>query len=237
MKAMSLFFIIISYFLLFECANGIPLARECTGNPRACDDGTVCFNKSTSYSGCYKKCPSGWICNAGDILCNKAVEDLVQEVENLKDDNIVNGFAINQLCIGQTACKTREKLENPSWFDNVLNTFVEPYIQRAGNWSSVIRKCHDQWSVIPVVGKYRCQELMADYHIAQDLQNAVNRHGCGTQHDWDLVGEYIKDCVKKSHIGVPFGETYAISEVIKNRNIVREKCKKVRKPLGLQIEF
>ncbi|CAF1144632.1 unnamed protein product [Adineta steineri] len=41
----------------------------------------------------------------------------------------------------------------------------------------------------------------------------------------------------EAHIGIPFGESYAISEAFRNRNNVRETCMKTRQENGLQMVF
>jgi hypothetical protein len=35
---------------------------------------------------------------------------------------------------------------------------------------------------------------MADYHIAVDLQNSVNKNGCGSEKDWNQVGVIVELC-------------------------------------------
>jgi hypothetical protein len=178
-----------------------------------------------------------------EILCGKAVADLQKEVKTLAGDKRINGFAINQLCIAEKSCKNKRKLDNPSWIDNVVNTFVEPYIRRDGEWNSIIEECRkfeDPWYNLYYKmlepAEYRCQELMAGYHIPVDLQYAVNKHGCGTKKDWDLIGEYIKDCVEAADMHI-LAEWYARWEVYKQRNVVRTNCIQQRKSLGLQMEF
>lgn len=169
--------------------------------------------------------------------CTKAVDDMKEDVKKLKDDERVNGFGINQLCIAEKSCAKKHKLNNPSWLDNVLNAFVEPYIERHGEWYQVIDECHnldDPW--YKVDPKYRCQELMADYHIANDLQNALDTHGCGTKEDWDAIYKDIKACISETDMNGLYS-LIAKWEVQSNRDSVREKCIEYRKLHGLQVEF
>ncbi len=162
---------------------------------------------------------------------------MVEEVEKFKDDDLINGFAIVQLCIAKKGCANKQELDNPSWFPNVLSSFIQPYTQKDGKWNSVIDQCRkltNHW-YLPAA-KYRCQELMANYHISHDLQNAVNRNGCGTKQDWEAIGKIIKSCVADSDMNILFS-TFAQWEVMGTRNNVRSKCIKQRKSLGLQVEF
>jgi hypothetical protein len=171
------------------------------------------------------------------IPCTKAVAEMENEVERLKDDERINGFAILQLCIAEKSCTKKRDLDNPSWLDNVLNAFVQPYIDKDGDWPNVIEECRNMYnSIFLIDAKYRCQELMADYHISNDLQNALNEHGCGTEKDWDTIAEYIKSCVDESDMN-GFYKLVAKVKVIGNRDSVREKCIEHRESLGLQIEF
>lgn len=160
-----------------------------------------------------------------------------KEVKQLENEERINGFAINQLCIAKKSCAKKGKLNNPSWLDNVLNAFVEPYIKKDGGWNDVISECHglnDPW--FKIAAKYRCQELMADYHIANDLQNALNMYGCGTEEDWDAIYEDISDCISESDMN---GLYSLVAKLIvkSNRNAVRQKCIEYRTSRGLQVEF
>ncbi len=56
---------IISFVVLFGWTYCIPLEGECSRNPTQCEEGTICYQNSTWWSGCHKKCPDGWGCNAG----------------------------------------------------------------------------------------------------------------------------------------------------------------------------
>jgi hypothetical protein len=162
---------------------------------------------------------------------------MVREVEKLKDDERINGFAKTQLCIAEKSCTNKRNLDNPSWLDNVLNAFVQPYVDRNGNWNNVIDECRNlDDPIYKVAAKYRCQELMADYHISHDLQNALNINGCGTEKDWDAIYENIKSCISASGMNIIYSFV-ARWEVKSNRNDVRLKCIEYRKSKGLQVEF
>ncbi|CAF0851291.1 unnamed protein product [Adineta steineri] len=234
---MPLKLIVFTIIVLLESSNAAPTTEECTTKPSVCAPNGFCFKNSDNSSACQKSCPNGWKCNNGDIVCSIPVEKMIKEVAQIKQNDVVYGFALNQLCIARLGCEHKQSLDNPSWFDNILNAFIEPYVQKNGNWSDVIKQCHAQYSYIPILGKYLCQEKMAEYHITFDLKNAVNKNGCGTQRDWDTIGNFLVDCIKEAHIGIPFGESYAISEVFRNRNNVRETCMKTRQENGLQMVF
>ncbi|CAF0819530.1 unnamed protein product [Adineta ricciae] len=224
-------------FTLLKYSTGAPVAEECTNNPTVCAPNGYCFQNSGNYSGCQKTCPYNWGCSHGNVLCSIPVEQMVKDVAAFKHNDVASGFAINQLCIAKHGCENKKSLDNPSWFDNILVAFIAPYVERNGNWNAVIEHCHSTLAKIPVLGKYFCQQTMANYHISVDLKNAVINNGCGTQHDWNAVGNIIVNCVKEAQIGIPFGESYAISEVFQQRNLVRENCIKMRREKGLQVEF
>ncbi|UJR08677.1 hypothetical protein I4U23_012935 [Adineta vaga] len=215
----------------------VPVTEECTNNPTICASNSYCFQNSRNYSSCQKSCPKNWSCNNGNISCSFPVEQMVTEVSHLKHEDVISGFAIDQLCIAKHGCEYKSSFDNPSWFDNILVAFIKPYVEKHDNWNSVIDHCHKTFSKIPIVGKYFCQQKMAEHHITVDLKNAVSNNGCGTQHDWDAVGKIIVSCVKEADINIPFGENYAISEVFRQRNLVRENCIKTRREKGFQIEF
>ncbi len=160
-----------------------------------------------------------------------------QELEKLKDDERMNGFANIQLCMAEKSCTDKQNLDNPSWLDNVLNAFFQPFIEKNGEWHDVIDDCQklaNHWS--PSDAIYQCQQLMANYHISHDLKNALNINGCGTQNDWDAIGEYLKSCVGQSDINMLYMDI-AINKVIEDRKFVRSQCIEDRELSGLQIEF
>ena len=83
---------------------------------------------------------------------------------------------------------------------------------------------------------------MAEYHISADLQASLNKNGCGTSKDWDLIGDWLKECVeagiKDDGIINPLelGTAYAFYTVKAERNKVREQCVNYRKANGLKVE-
>ncbi|CAF1047911.1 unnamed protein product [Rotaria sordida] len=203
-------------------------------------------------------------CSASDtlILYYMPIDDQcytrVTDLENLPTPTGAhrNGFIINQKCIAKQSCLEKNSLNSSIWLDKVVAAFVDPFLKQTGDWPKKLQSCSTstynfadsttQMYYIPpqaitgmILADYMarrlCESIMANYHINTDLQNSLNMNGCGTEHDWNKIGDYIKDCVK--------GQTSAVegwvasSIVIYLRNTVRQNCITYRKSRGLPIEY
>ncbi|CAF3726225.1 unnamed protein product, partial [Rotaria sordida] len=167
-----------------------------------------------------------------------------------------NGFIINQKCIAKQSCLERNSLNSSIWLDKVVAAFVDPFLKEIGDWPKILQACSASTYIfansitymyyIPpqaiagmIVNDYiarrLCESIMANYHINRDLQNSLNMNGCGTEHDWNKIGDYIKDCVNGQTLAVE--GWVASSIVIYLRNTVRQNCITYRTSHGLPIEY
>lgn len=160
-----------------------------------------------------------------DDKCYTMVEGLDLIPQPVKDPT--NGFVVNQRCIAKYSCGGRQQMQDPAWLEKVVPAFVTPFLKRSGEWEKVVTQCRRQSTWLPqYVRERRCEWKMADYHIEQDLQGALNANGCGTPADWDEVGDYINECVAEQNNVL---ETALASQsVIFMRNRIRKECVKVR---------
>ncbi|GAC1546949.1 MAG: hypothetical protein NVS3B11_04400 [Collimonas sp.] len=156
-----------------------------------------------------------------DDQCYAMVDELDKIPQPPNDP--VNGFVTNQRCIAKYSCGNRPQMQDKTWLTKVVPAFVQPFLDKSGKWNEVIGECRLQSSKLPsYIRKRSCEKWMADYHIAQDLQHALNANGCGTLRDWEEVGGYIKECVVEQSNAL---ETAVINLIVaKNRNKVRQIC-------------
>lgn len=152
--------------------------------------------------------------------CYSMVESL-NSIHLLSTDP-TRGFVVNQTCIAKYSCANRKQMQDPDWLTKVVPAFVDPYIKQSGKWNEVLARCKEQETLPKFIRESRCQRWMANYHIEQDLQSALNTHGCGTVKDWDAVGDYIKQCVTEENNKA---SAWIINKIVNtNRNEVRQKC-------------
>ncbi|WP_098494327.1 hypothetical protein [Collimonas sp. PA-H2] len=114
-------------------------------------------------------------------------------------------------------------MQDPSWLTKVVPAFVQPFLEKSGKWNTVMAECHQQSNWLPsYVRKRSCEKWMAEYHIAQDLQQSLNMNGCGVLPDWEEVGTYINECVAEQNTAAEAAVIKLI--VARNRNKVRQIC-------------
>ena len=159
-------------------------------------------------------------------------DEMVRRLKQLKipPEDPRHGFYRNQTCIAEKACAARTSMENQGWLNKVVPAFVNPLLNQDGIWKRIMDTCKTKRPL----GKFQCQDEMADYHIKKDLQSALNAEGCGTDADWRDVGNIIAECVSK---GVQddltpalqaVGTTLASYAVQASRDQVRVECLKQR---------
>ncbi|MEB0012317.1 hypothetical protein QN416_11860 [Glaciimonas sp. Cout2] len=163
-----------------------------------------------------------------DDVCYSPVEDL-QKV-NVPDDSAIKGFYTGQICIAKYSCGSRLQMENTDWLTKVVPAFVQPLLDKSGEWKKVMEACENQsWLLPTYVANKNCESDMAKYHVAQDIQSALNINGCGTDDDWRKVGKIINECVAETNSIVP--AFFAQWIVTNNRNDVRRVCQSNRENL------
>jgi len=99
-----------------------------------------------------------------------------------------------QTCLSHQACNARCHMDNCKWLEVVLPDFVGLYLRFEREWPQVAQACDTYRSLGLPLPQMACAGRMANYHIAADLADALTRHGCGTQRDWDMVYEVIGSC-------------------------------------------
>ena len=162
-------------------------------------------------------------------------DEMVRRLEQLKidRDDPRYGFYRNQTCIAKKACQARPDMQDKDWLNKVVPAFVNPLIEKERDWKTVMEDCK-RYSKLPG-GRLLCQSDMADYHMRVDLQDALNRHGCGSASDWRKVGDFITECIdtgveKDLMQGVQWlGKKIADNVVQRSRDAVRAKCMEARK--------
>lgn len=204
------------------------------GTPtRKCCDVNACFQDSNSAKR-FEDAHNCRLCNP----CTRAVERL-QDLPRTEGDP-TNGFVQNQTCIAKKSCASKKSMQNPRWLDDVVEDFVEPFLDRTDEWNAVIKKCRDRQTWVPFRDEL-CQQEMAAYHISADLQNSLNGNGCGTDSDWKVVGQIITECIEEGlnsywPVARQFAEWYANRIVQRDRDSVRTKCIEHRRQRGLPME-
>lgn len=164
--------------------------------------------------------------------CGKTVTD-IEGVAKAADDP-TRIFHMTQTCIARKSCDLRCQMGNCKWMDRVIPDFVNPYLQRTGDWPAVEQACSDRgigwWS------DRRCAEAMARNHIFDDLLPALARSGCGSNADWNAVYETIEQCTSAG-LGSRLEQLGSAGVVWVYRNVVRAACQASRTATGLPAEI
>lgn len=145
-----------------------------------------------------------------------------------------NGFTDTQTCIAKSSCLGKSSLASSHWLDEVVTTFVTPFTSRTGDWKKVMGDC-DNYSSVSYINQKYCEQHMAQYHIKNDLQNALNTDGCGDPGDWDQIGKNISQCVQEAN-SVPVAGILAAAIVKRLRNSVRTQCVAYRQAHNLPVQ-
>ena len=182
-------------------------------------------------------CFCGWTSKESNGKCVPGA-DCDEMVRRLKQLKIANsdtryGFYRNQTCIAEKSCAARKDMEDKQWLNKVVPDFVNPLLGKRGEWPEKMRECKDEekfpW------GGFSCQSLMAKYHIEADLQNALNKNGCGTPNDWKKIGDVIEECIKLGNAEDVTKRFQSAADFIankfvqSNRDDIRTNCKKLNK--------
>lgn len=175
--------------LLFTC--GVSWAQ--CGVSYSCAT-PICKGACYASDAAKKKAEADGKCRAAN-KCEAAAQSVKEVLDKTPKTEPTYGFYRNQNCIADKSCSNTMLLDSGKWLGNVVNDFIAPLVNEEGKWKDIKQQCAD---MTPEMGKsLRCQKMMADYHIATDLQSSVNKNGCGSQKDWDQVGTWLKQCVQK----------------------------------------
>lgn len=160
--------------------------------------------------------------------CGKTVDDLINASPPPTDPTSI--FHSNQTCIARKSCDARCKMDNCKWLNQVIPTFVSPYLQKAAKWPAIEAKCRSgtrNWFNDRV-----CAESMARNHIFNDLLPSVVSAGCGSESDWAQVFGIISQCTQQT-FGSSIERTLATAPVYLYRQAVRASCITARSSAGL----
>lgn len=182
-------------------------------------------------------CFCGWTSKESNGKCVPGADcdEMVRRLKQLKiaQDDPRHGFYRNQTCIAEKSCAARSNLDDKQWLNKVVPAFVNPLLGKSGEWPQKMRDC-ENLSKAPL-GGFICQGLMADYHIEVDLQNALNKNGCGTSKDWKKVGDIITECIQQGNAEDVINKFQKAADYIANqmvqssRDTIRANCKKLNK--------
>jgi len=149
--------------------------------------------------------------------CGKSVADL--EAVTKAADDPTRLFHKQQICIARKSCDLRCQMDNCKWMERVIPDFVNPYLSQAGEWPAIEAECHEFRQTMANIpgGKWiadqDCFSRMGWYHVRTDLQASVNKYGCGSDSDWDAVGDELLGCLMQTTPDNPpayhaFGERF-----------------------------
>ena len=196
----------------------------------------ICTGACHASDAAKKKAEADGKCHA-ESKCESSVRQVKEELKQIPKTDPTYGFYRNQDCVASKSCADSSKLDSSQWLNNVVNDFIKPLINESGDWKKVKKSCEE-----PFVSDFECQKLMADYHIKTDLQNSVNKNGCGSEKDWDQLGVPVELCALKGIIDY-VGEIVALpafliakSILVSARKSVRDACIVDRQSRGLKIE-
>ncbi len=172
--------------------------------------------------------------------CKDAVSQLKQI--HIPPGDPIDGFIRNQICIAETSCDSQD-IKDKDWLNNVVSDFISPFTMQSGRWKQVEDMCRRSPLIMVQSQRLECEEDMADYHISYDLQNALNKNGCGTSADWDLIGGLLTQCVETGvDKDVAEGWVRRISKVVASetvlleRSLVRDRCIQYRSQRGQPLQ-
>ena len=196
----------------------------------------ICTGACYASDAAKKKAEADGKCRA-ESKCESSVRQVKEELSKTPKTDPTYGFYRNQDCVASKSCADSSKLDSSPWLNNVVNDFIKPLINESGDWKDIKASCNN-----PFMLHVTCQKRMAEYHIATDLQNSVNKNGCGTEKDWDQVGVAVELCALKGIID-DVGEVASLPGfliakpiLVSARKSVRESCIAYRKSHGLKIE-
>ncbi|WP_421567598.1 hypothetical protein [Stenotrophomonas sp. PD6] len=140
--------------------------------------------------------------------CGKSVAELEADTKGPIDPRRL--FHAQQTCIAKKSCQLRCQMDNCKWMELVIPAFVDPYLGGENLWPFVEGLCSNfvgTMADMGVIGKWiadrECFSTMGWYHVQVDLKNALTQYGCGSQNDWDLVGQQIVPCLRETQPHYP----------------------------------
>lgn len=207
------------------------VSRECAGDEATNLHGTGIASNAISDDFSAKAT------TPANAPCTNVVDKLRRIA--LKENDPTIGFVKNQTCIARKCCAD-PTIGVPKWINAVVPDFVTPFVEQWGQWKAIIDRCH----ALPAKLYLRdeiCQTDMAMYHIAVDLQEALNKNGCGIHADWGITGNIIGRCVRDGvspdwgRLMTPVAQECANYVVQLSRDVVRSRCILYRTMKGVPV--
>lgn len=196
----------------------------------------ICTGACYASDAAKKKAEADGKCRA-ESKCESSVRQIKEELSKTPKTDPTYGFYRNQDCVASKSCADSSKLDSSLWLNNVVQDFIKPLVDESGRWKAIKKGCKD-----PFVTDFDCQVRMAEHHIETDLQNSVNKNGCGTEKDWDQIGVAVELCALKGLID-DVGEVASLPGfliakpiLVSARKSVRDACIISRQSRGLKIE-
>lgn len=194
------------------------------GNGQSLPSGAVCAPQDCPYS--------------EDSGCGKGVADLQRVTMSSSDPRRL--FHLQQTCIAKGSCEIRCLMDNCQWMDYVVPAFVEPYLEKRAFWPLVEASCEAVNALIKDykggrwVASQECFATMGWYHVQVDLRDALEKFGCGSQKDWNMVGQRIIPCLMGTQPENPRAY-HQVGGIFVHlaRDRVRERCLTSRQKDGL----
>lgn len=192
--------------------------------------------------------PTGAVCLPPDCPssdgsgCGKAVAELQGAAMPSTDPRHL--FHLQQTCIAKGSCEIRCQMDNCQWMDHVIPAFVDPYLEKRGLWPFVEASCSavntllDGFNGGKWVANQECFASMGWYHVQVDLRGALEAFGCGSQRDWNMVGQRIVPCLMETQPGNPRAY-HQVGGIFVHlaRERVRQKCISSRQKDGLPVDI
>jgi hypothetical protein len=129
------------------------------------------------------------ITEACTARCAEAIALMEARATSADDLRVV--FIVNQTCVVRKTCATLAEFDDPVWLSRVLYGFAWAFVNAEGEWPAIEAGCFELvfWPTA------FCTDSMVRYHINSDLYSVLSHEGCGTAHDWKLVGDTITRCL------------------------------------------
>jgi hypothetical protein len=167
--------------------------------------------------------------------CGRSVDDLFKVAKAVTDPTRI--FHATQQCIALKSCNARCTMDNCDWLNTLVPSFIDPYLQKTGNWRQIELNC-----VGMGFGKYGellCARNMAKNHIYKDLIPALVKAGCGTDSDWQGVYEIIKTCTSETmpDNAPPLSSQVAAFQVYRYRQEARQACSSARTAANTPVQI
>lgn len=189
-----------TYFLSFNHETN---KFEIIASGAVSDDGS----KSTSDPG-QGITVSGWGCNCPpysvtseckDNGCNSRAADYRAYERSIPSSDPRDFFANSLACVGEGLCAAAAsgRFEDPDWMLGLNRALYERWRMRDSltHWRFMEFDCSLAQQLLPPAGaKWVCFTDFVIAHDVVDMNYALGQVGCGTEEDWDTIGQIVREC-------------------------------------------